>query len=787
MDKTTRSIRLLLVCLLIAPILLAQAPVRFGEPFPLTNTRYANVPAMETVLVSNDAGTFLFWLADEGVRVTKTGAQEPQGGRLVLEALRPIEVQGRIFDVVWTGAHFLVAATAYNGATYEIAGQLLDANGTPVGARRTLVDNGTAPILSASRSSILLLYSAGRTRGRLLDLSGAPAGTDLFLSDAGSTQPAVASNGSGFAVVINGSGRRETTMLSATGAITAQTSMTASDTGLALGSDGADYLLVTNSRNATDAHLLRASGSYERTTKLAGGALASPDVAWNADRYIVVVIVSFPREFRVLEVDREARAVLNSETRAYLEPSTPGIAARAGRAHIAYGTNPVLVSRLPLAGNQPEVATHAALDQKLLAAASSTKATLVVWSEGQLRAGIRHSDGRWRERVIEGVEATYAVAMSDGNEFLLMAPSAADPTKFVAIPIDGNGTPQSPRPTVSFKPTDAVWTGINYLVAGVTEEGIRVAVVEPSGVAEEPVVVANLVTPAPVERAVIATDGEGFFVVWEEPKGPTAPPPGVVEGWKIAGRKLTFRLEPEGPSPFLLASDGQWPAITIRNGVYQAAWTSGPNVYERSLHGDELGPIALVYQAPHDQRDVQTVVVAGRAFVSWLDTFSPTHVGAAHRIYSDIATPAFRAGLPSAPIILETPRGELCYLGAVVLPNAPHYGSTRITMVIGDLLPPLRATQPPVAKARLDNRSVILEWSAPANAAGYRVEYRIGDGPWTEIERWFDPGERAMTFGPVTSGLSYRFRVRAWSPGGTGPYSNEAVPSSVSSKRRAVR
>jgi hypothetical protein len=193
-----------------------------------------------------------------------------------------------------------------------------------------------------------------------------------------------------------------------------------------------------------------------------------------------------------------------------------------------------------------------------------------------------------------------------------------------------------------------------------------------------------------------------------------------------------------------------------------------------------------VYSGVHDQTHVQVAVVGNLSYISWLDTFSAADAGAVHRVHTDFVSARFRTAVPTTPLILEMPGGEIGYIGPAVLPDAPHYGSTRITMALGDVMTIPRTVQPPVAKARMQaDRSVLIEWTAPQHAEGYRFEYRIGDGPWTEIERWFDPHERSTTFGPIPFGITYTFRVRAWSSGGTGPYSNEVSPSP--GRRRAVR
>jgi hypothetical protein len=65
---------------------------------------------------------------------------------------------------------------------------------------------------------------------------------------------------------------------------------------------------------------------------------------------------------------------------------------------------------------------------------------------------------------------------------------------------------------------------------------------------------------------------------------------------------------------------------------------------------------------------------------------------------------------------------------------------------------------------------------------GYRVEQRIGDDDWTEIDRWLDADELSLVLAS-TPDPAVSFRVRAFSDGGASPYSAPVRPLS---RRRAV-
>lgn len=80
-----------------------------------------------------------------------------------------------------------------------------------------------------------------------------------------------------------------------------------------------------------------------------------------------------------------------------------------------------------------------------------------------------------------------------------------------------------------------------------------------------------------------------------------------------------------------------------------------------------------------------------------------------------------------------------------------------------------------------------IEWTPPPQPViGYRVEYRVSDGSWNELGQWFDAHEtQAFWTAPLQPGVTYAFRVRAFSDNGTSAYSN--APVIFTAKRRAVR
>jgi hypothetical protein len=134
--------------------------------------------------------------------------------------------------------------------------------------------------------------------------------------------------------------------------------------------------------------------------------------------------------------------------------------------------------------------------------------------------------------------------------------------------------------------------------------------------------------------------------------------------------------------------------------------------------------------------------------------------------------------------VIALPAGHTTYLGLTASPAAPHHGASRLMLEIRSVAAAPDA--PHVTLERTGSRFEI-EWQPPAQPVhGYRVEYRIGDGSWNEIGRWFDAEERTATWSSLISGQTYAFRVRAFGDGGASGYS-APVTGTATGRRRSVR
>src|SRR5436190_1854410 len=112
---------LAMVASLVASTLVAAPAFQFGEPFPLTNTRYED-HSMDVKLVTNGSDLFIVWSDTGGVKIRKLGA----AGNTILG--RPI-ANGSAPAIVWTGQQFIVVS--WNKL------RLLDAEGVPIGSEIT--------------------------------------------------------------------------------------------------------------------------------------------------------------------------------------------------------------------------------------------------------------------------------------------------------------------------------------------------------------------------------------------------------------------------------------------------------------------------------------------------------------------------------------------------------------------------------------------------------------------------------------------------------------------------
>ena len=420
--RRSGSLSLLLLLSFIAATVHAQ--VRFGEALPLTNTRYGSAPGAPRLVAAGDA-LYAFWSTGAQLRMSKVVEGERRGGVTIL-ALRDrtyleTHVAGRTddFDVIWTGTHFVVAATLPLEET--IVTFAVDTNAELLTPPVVAATKAYEPELAWNGRTVLMLY-VGYAATFAKDVYSLPvdaSGRADDLADrvaANVFEKSVASNGSTFAAVVGQSlvtfdadGHRAATRVIPHGI---------AEDGSAIAGDDVGYLVAVTDGLTVSAFRATASGTIGAPLTI-DRIDASPDrygflnpaVVWTGDVWVVTYSLPHsltPTDFHVATVDAGVQNVIARES--VVGVSTTAVAAIDGTAFVSWWTSvfPVsapLYSALPLADHLPQELTFKAVDQTLLTTAHSDSAILVVWSEQAdgvttLRAGTRTDNGEWRERVL---------------------------------------------------------------------------------------------------------------------------------------------------------------------------------------------------------------------------------------------------------------------------------------------------------------------------------------------------------------------------------------------------
>jgi hypothetical protein len=139
--------------------------------------------------------------------------------------------------------------------------------------------------------------------------------------------------------------------------------------------------------------------------------------------------------------------------------------------------------------------------------------------------------------------------------------------------------------------------------------------------------------------------------------------------------------------------------------------------------------------------------------------------------------------ITGTPLLIRVP-GGVAYVASSVQDAAPHHGTSHVMMAIArpSITPPPDA---PHVQARLLNGAILVDWSAPAGTVnGYRIEYRVDNGAWNEVEEWFGPGSHQKAIAPP-SGTDFAVRMRAFNDGGVSDYAEAAATKPT--RRRAAR
>jgi len=799
----------------ILPILLlsltaAAQPLHFGDYAPLTNTRYGAI-AGRPELVSNGTDTFLFWSAMNSIRVSKlTEGEQRRVSHVALETLTPH------FDVVWTGRNFLVATTS-DPQRPGVMGRFLDANGNPSSGTFRMSASGILPRLASNGSRIALLHESGygSIRATFFDANGVAAsevpvvtGNPAFVFD-------IASNGDGFAAIVANIDSVRVFLFDRNGTPVTQTTIAGASPNLvsrevAIGSNGDDYLAVfTEQQHGLFAARVSAAGTASNAALLeTAGTATAPAVAPGNGAYAVGYIAA--SEVRLLSVNRSLSATL-IDTAAAVPEGRVSIAPRGdGETVAAWSGAPFGVVRVKTTESAGEAAeaSFGAAEQQLLDTATAATSTLFVWYElandaTRLYAGARDVAGGWHERQLGTNLGTVALAASNGSEFMVIGKDDRDWLAWrVAASGDPIGQPARFAAVGSANFHDIAWNGTQYVLAGVdSQRRLIAALLETSGRMATPVVVREPRENYALDLPSLASDGTNTLIAWSEslfiPCFPICDM--AIDG--INYRLLGPNLELLGDSPRqLVDNDAGEPHAVYANGEFVVVWVQIAAFNDRPTtisgaridrEGRRVDPVYTIASESY-ARDLDALPLGNRVAVSWRQTLDTdfrtlhTRVRVVRTNGSAVSDATLPESAASSARLTLLPDGRVAHAMAVQQNAAPHHGASRIQLAVSDTaaLPPHPGAPSRVVALR-DGVNVQLSWTpAPGKVNGYRVEYRVRDGAWNELERWLGPDELSATIRLAQAGVEIAFRVRAFNDAGAGGYGHST---GGAPRRRAVR
>jgi len=783
--------------LLLITLTASAQPISLGAPFPLANTRYGTTAA-EPVLVSTGDALFAFWDSAGAVRMTRVVDGEQRGGLPILTAPDQGTGVGEV-AAVWTGSHFVVAATLFDiNRRTGIVTRVISATGEPLGAPVTILTGDVSVrALAFNGQTVLLLYWKDWEAVSLpLTVDGLPAAAPTVLGIGGRDEAPLASNGNGFAGLVGPEGVISLATFDGNGTFIETSELARVDTAgrnVAIASNGDGYLVVVAGLDEMMAIPFSASGEAGAPLTLEAREptpqrepYLDPAVTWTGSEWAILFTKRPYEGLTAVTVDAGATQVTSRESVA--ESRAGGITTVAGRAVAVLfqrrlGPSVPRLVPFPIAAHTPRDLTWKALDQTLVASAASGDAVLAIWREHRsdgtaLRAGIRTQAGGWVERTLADDVTSDVLAASAGNEFAVFFRRGNVP---VALRFDRQLTLR-PEVTLPRMPYSVASNGSVYVLAA---DG-RAFTFTPSG-AVGPVV--QFSTGAGYKPSV-ASDGDGFLIAWID--DPFCEFLMCWGGDGVRTARFDDELRRVDAQELALSDAYVWMNLgTAWNGRdYVVAWSTETGQFAVAVPRSGAASAEKQIASYPYMPEVRAVAARGGVLVTGRDGDS-TSAWVERVLFLDAngnvteLDPFVHSGVTvTAPPRLERwGDGLLAYLTSQRIIAAPQHASSHVTMALEAFGRPPAA---PLVSATINQRTVTLNWSEVSGpVTGYRVEYRIGDGAWNEVEQWFGRAQRQTTIRLASSSQRASFRVRAWSDAGTGAYSN---PISVNTpRRRAVR
>lgn len=785
MNTPLRSIALALLLLTVP--LLGQS-LFFGEPVPLTHTRYGAYGA-EPRLTTNGRDFFLFWANDSKVRVTRLVDGQKRAGRPVLD------VDNGWFDVVWTGTHFLVAAFDQSVNT-EIRGRLLSSNGEPVGEPFTIVARFGAPHLAFDGARVLMVYGPGPEMSSILLRPDGVQATDprnQVIAPASAREGVVAAGGTGFVAASVLPDFVRITSFHPTGDVAGAPQFAVTPVAqrrVAIGSNGRDVLTVwTNGSGAAESVTVKANGTISGRSPIAGteGSVAAA-VSWNGTKWIVSTIAAGKLHTRVLDGTSSTEVHAPVMAHAGSPVSLASVNARSLAAWRGAGAGmPVLVCDTAADGSG-DTAAFGAAEQTFHTATSSHDAALAVWSELRdgkrtLHAGVRTADGGWRENKIAEDEDV-PLASSDGNNFLVVKKSSSG---WSAVTLSATAQILASTPLVTtFTPTGIAWDGSGWAIIGVSPQSNIYAVrVMPWGAVTAPVLIQERRGTRELENPRIVWGGGGFFAVWQDSDFTICFP--VCDPYEslLHGARLQANLQRIDAENLEIAPDEAVSPDLYWDGTrYVVFWVNKGALETRTIRPNASGSgITRVAGAQIDTRELRATLTPFGAAITSND-------GEVLLVRDGVLIARLNLGVASSKDALVNLGPNVAYLQTAVRDEMPYHGASHLLLRAGGVVPPGNVPlAPEITRASMTNGGnlIVLQWAPPLEPVnGYRIEYRVDDGTWNELDQWFDEETTAVSIRPWLDNVQYHFRLRAWSDAGVSSYS---IPATVRllGRRRAVR
>jgi hypothetical protein len=408
-----------------------------------------------------------------------------------------------------------------------------------------------------------------------------------------------------------------------------------------------------------------------------------------------------------------------------------------------------------------------AVDQTLIATASTVHAALIVWNEaGSTHAGVRGLARSWHERLIAANEGAVAAA-SNGSEFLVVTQNEDG---WSAALLDESGAVVQRSARIDFEARSVAASNTGFAVIGTNDDDDVVAArVERNGT-----VSATIRIREDGKSPVIASDGTGFIAVWQ-----------VADG--INAARLGEGLQRIDESDLTVSESGSAePAVAFGGTRYFVAWRYGAAIRARRIPVSGTPPFELMETSSggaEPPRDIALSRLGPDLGLTWFD-------GSAQLVILDRffvkSSKGFDTRAHSAGRLVALPANGVAFVQSDIVDDTPHHGATRLLMSVAHAARPPAAPDAPAIRIAQSGGQVRVEWpSLPQSVNGYRVEVRAGDGPWLEHDAWAGAADRTLTVDLLRVG-TYQLRAKAWSDAGTSEYS-EPVSVRVSSRRRAVR